>query len=318
MKQTYELSSDEDVENDSTAAASDSKRNGSERNLDDHQAKRSSTDWKSTSPSIHHDDKSSPEIYDSSPRLVDASSRASSAMTMDQFLQFYNQLLINVFFTEQGFASLPPGLQVVFDHFTEKSHHPLSMEKVAAFEGEQPKSSQTSSPRKSLTSQNTDITTPKQVHKQHVVTSSKSSPKMVTPTASPSKSAVSLTEKSTVSPLNKTSSSEKASTSRPSSNDTNDKKRKKTSTSTPRTTKRKKIQKRTPKQSKQSVDGEELGEDEYFVKAILDHKIENGKKKYLIHWKGYPKSESTWEPAENIHADLITDYENKLKAKKKR
>ena len=32
---------------------------------------------------------------------------------------------------------------------------------------------------------------------------------------------------------------------------------------------------------------------------------------YLVKWLGYPESDNTWEPVENLHADnLIQDYEH--------
>ena len=41
---------------------------------------------------------------------------------------------------------------------------------------------------------------------------------------------------------------------------------------------------------------------------------------YLIKWKGYPASDNSWEPADDVHVpELIADWEkraNKNKAKK--
>lgn len=42
------------------------------------------------------------------------------------------------------------------------------------------------------------------------------------------------------------------------------------------------------------------GEEHYEVERIIDSKMDRGKIKYLVHWKGYPVSERTWEPAENV------------------
>ena len=49
---------------------------------------------------------------------------------------------------------------------------------------------------------------------------------------------------------------------------------------------------------------------EYEVEAILDSKSHRNSVRYLVHWKGYDKSERTWEPIEsltNCH-DLLIDF----------
>ena len=45
--------------------------------------------------------------------------------------------------------------------------------------------------------------------------------------------------------------------------------------------------------------------EEYKVKAIVNHRLHGHRRQlqYLIKWKGYPSSDNTWEPAENVHAD---------------
>ena len=53
------------------------------------------------------------------------------------------------------------------------------------------------------------------------------------------------------------------------------------------------------------------GQEEYEVEQILSHWTFgcNKQLQYLIKWKGYPSSDNTWEPAENLHADeLIQEY----------
>jgi hypothetical protein len=53
------------------------------------------------------------------------------------------------------------------------------------------------------------------------------------------------------------------------------------------------------------------GQEEYEVESIVAHRqFGRGKKlHYLIKWKGYPASDNTWEPEENVHApDLILRY----------
>ena len=41
-------------------------------------------------------------------------------------------------------------------------------------------------------------------------------------------------------------------------------------------------------------------DDEYEVECILDSRIHRGKLQYLVHWRDYPPSERTWEPADHL------------------
>jgi Chromo (CHRromatin Organisation MOdifier) domain len=57
------------------------------------------------------------------------------------------------------------------------------------------------------------------------------------------------------------------------------------------------------------------GEQEYKVKHIINHRnTGQGKKlQYLIKWKGYPKSDNTWEPTSHLHApQLIKEYQRRI------
>ena len=50
---------------------------------------------------------------------------------------------------------------------------------------------------------------------------------------------------------------------------------------------------------------------EYEVEEILDKRKHYGKIQYLIKWKGYPLSEASWEPKENLNCDEILRNFNK-------
>src|SRR5712671_311039 len=52
-------------------------------------------------------------------------------------------------------------------------------------------------------------------------------------------------------------------------------------------------------------------EEEYEVEAIINHRHHGRQRQlqYLIKWKGYPSTDNTWEPQENVHAeDLVKRY----------
>ena len=52
-----------------------------------------------------------------------------------------------------------------------------------------------------------------------------------------------------------------------------------------------------------------MGNEFYEVEKILNHKGYEGNYLYKILWKGYPASEATWEPLENLNCpDLVHDY----------
>lgn len=38
----------------------------------------------------------------------------------------------------------------------------------------------------------------------------------------------------------------------------------------------------------------------YEVEAIIGHRKNNSNNEYLVQWKGFPKEDATWEPAENL------------------
>src|SRR6266446_5503855 len=58
------------------------------------------------------------------------------------------------------------------------------------------------------------------------------------------------------------------------------------------------------------------GEEEYEVERIVAHRRFGRSKRlqYLIKWKGYPESDNSWEPADQVHApDLIKQYHSAVK-----
>ena len=44
----------------------------------------------------------------------------------------------------------------------------------------------------------------------------------------------------------------------------------------------------------------EVGEEEWEVEKILDHRLVKGNKEYLVRWKGYSEDETSWEPPEHL------------------
>jgi hypothetical protein len=54
---------------------------------------------------------------------------------------------------------------------------------------------------------------------------------------------------------------------------------------------------------------EEIQEPVYEVEKILDSKLENGQRKYLVKWTGYDPTENTWEPKSSFNSlKPITDF----------
>ncbi|ODM92025.1 Heterochromatin protein 1 [Orchesella cincta] len=55
----------------------------------------------------------------------------------------------------------------------------------------------------------------------------------------------------------------------------------------------------------------------YIVEKVLKKRRgTTGKPEYLLKWEGYPDSDNTWEPEENISSGIILDFERKLKERK--
>ena len=56
-----------------------------------------------------------------------------------------------------------------------------------------------------------------------------------------------------------------------------------------------------------SSDEEELAEDEYLVEAILDTRVEQGRRQYLLRWHGYEETENSWEDEENLQCEKMLE-----------
>mmetsp|Transcript_18404 Transcript_18404/g.45179 ORF Transcript_18404/g.45179 Transcript_18404/m.45179 type:complete len:290 (-) Transcript_18404:250-1119(-) len=56
-------------------------------------------------------------------------------------------------------------------------------------------------------------------------------------------------------------------------------------------------------------DDEHQQHSEYEVESLLAHrKTLTGQLEMLVKWKGYSEEDSTWEPVENVHPELLVDY----------
>ena len=55
------------------------------------------------------------------------------------------------------------------------------------------------------------------------------------------------------------------------------------------------------------------GEEEWEIEAILKHRTKRRKTEYLIHWKGYPSSERTWQKEQDFDnaKELLDEYKEK-------
>lgn len=67
-----------------------------------------------------------------------------------------------------------------------------------------------------------------------------------------------------------------------------------------------------------SDEAENIIEDRlYEVEEILERKIKKGKLYYSVKWVGYESSLNTWEPREHLPEEMVNDFEENFKKKKK-
>jgi len=63
------------------------------------------------------------------------------------------------------------------------------------------------------------------------------------------------------------------------------------------------------------------GAEEYEVEHLINHRRHGRSRtlQYFVKWKGYPESDNTWEPVQNIHApDLLKKYHQRYPLQDKR
>lgn len=70
----------------------------------------------------------------------------------------------------------------------------------------------------------------------------------------------------------------------------------------------------TPTHSNDSNTSSEYSEEEYEVEKILKCKFKEKtcEKEYLIKWKNFSSSESTWEPEENLNTRMVKNYNKEI------
>ena len=73
--------------------------------------------------------------------------------------------------------------------------------------------------------------------------------------------------------------------------------------------------------NKNDLSNEESEEEDFYnVERILDKKtLHNGSFRYLIKWEGYPDSQNTWEPLDNLSSvkEMVDEFEDLLREKGK-
>jgi Chromo (CHRromatin Organisation MOdifier) domain len=49
----------------------------------------------------------------------------------------------------------------------------------------------------------------------------------------------------------------------------------------------------------------------------MEHRKQNGKEHYYIHWKGYPAEDDSWEPKETLNEAALKSWERQNQEKRK-
>jgi hypothetical protein len=63
------------------------------------------------------------------------------------------------------------------------------------------------------------------------------------------------------------------------------------------------------------TDDVELDGDEYIVEELINRRGTKSKREYLVKWRGYPRSESTWEPVQELQRRCADLVKNMISAK---
>ena len=71
-----------------------------------------------------------------------------------------------------------------------------------------------------------------------------------------------------------------------------------------------------PSISDSEITIQELSENEYIVERLLKKRT-SGKRhrrvEYLVKWEGYPDAETSWVKKEDIHQDMVAQFEEGLR-----
>lgn len=63
--------------------------------------------------------------------------------------------------------------------------------------------------------------------------------------------------------------------------------------------------------SPQKLEIADFKRENHVVDTVLARRIINGKKEYLVHWRGFSHDENTWEPVNLLECQqLIIEYES--------